>query len=132
MQVDSHLIYDLRAFARDYEGSPLASRITTAANELDRLHEMERRSEWKPIETAPRGEEVLGWYPKHPLDDEGNPTDVTDGGACAIVMRHHGGGWEEPSWLDASGDYFGDDFCWAAVPTHWMPLPNGPKQDVKP
>lgn len=90
---------------------------------------LEKHAGWQPIEEAPPGVEVLGWYPKHPLDDDGYPTDAIDGGTSAIVKRHHGGGWEEPQWLDASGDFFGDDFCWAAEPTHWMPLPHGPSQE---
>lgn len=43
-RADSMLVFDLRAFARDYSGSPLAGRLRTAANELDRLYEVERRA----------------------------------------------------------------------------------------
>ena len=43
-RADSMLVFDLRAFARDYSGSPLAGRLKTAANELDRLYEVERRA----------------------------------------------------------------------------------------
>jgi hypothetical protein len=43
-RADSMLVFDLRAFARDYSGSPLSGRLKTAANELDRLYEVERRA----------------------------------------------------------------------------------------
>ncbi len=41
-RADSLLTFDLRAFARDYAGTPLGSRCKTAADELDRLYEVER------------------------------------------------------------------------------------------
>lgn len=42
-RADSLLTFDLRAFARDYAGTPFGSRCKTAADELDRLYEIERR-----------------------------------------------------------------------------------------
>ncbi len=107
---------------KNYEGHAYARLALDVAEAHDAIA-------WRPIETAPHDAEVLAWYPKHPLDDDGNPTDQTNGGAHAIVRRHSGGGWEEPQWLDASGDWFGDDFCWAAEPTHWKPLGDGPTKD---
>ena len=41
-RADSLLTFDLRAFARDYDGTPFGSRCKTAADELDRLYEVER------------------------------------------------------------------------------------------
>lgn len=41
-RADSLLTFDLRAFARDYSGTPFGSRCKTAADELDRLYEVER------------------------------------------------------------------------------------------
>lgn len=41
-RADSLLTFDLRAFARDYAGTPFGSRCKTAADELDRLYEIER------------------------------------------------------------------------------------------
>lgn len=41
-RADSLLTFDLRAFARDYNGTPFGSRCQTAADELDRLYEVER------------------------------------------------------------------------------------------
>lgn len=43
-RADSMLTFDLRAFARDYAGTPFGSRCKTAADELDRLYEVERRA----------------------------------------------------------------------------------------
>lgn len=41
-RADSMLTFDLRAFARNYAGTPFGSRCKTAADELDRLYEVER------------------------------------------------------------------------------------------
>jgi hypothetical protein len=43
-RADSMLVYDLRGLASNYGGG-LGSRLTTAANELDRLYEIERALE---------------------------------------------------------------------------------------
>lgn len=55
-RADSLLTFDLRAFARDYAGTPFGSRCKTAADELDRLYEVERqqRQYWKPMASAPK------------------------------------------------------------------------------
>jgi len=111
MQVDSFLIYDLRAFARDYEGSPLSSRITTAANELDRLHEIERHYSWRPIDTAPKdGTTIIVWCVHEMAKFCENP--ASEGYAAPAIARwinHNGGGW---TWHGLAGP-----------PTLWMPLP---------
>lgn len=48
--------------------------------------------------------------------------ELTEGGAQAVTWRS-GNGWVEPDWLEASGSWFGDDYCYASTPTFWMPLP---------
>lgn len=55
-RADSMLTFDLRAFARDYYGTPFGSRCKTAADELDRLYEVERLYSAltaQPQDTAP-------------------------------------------------------------------------------
>jgi hypothetical protein len=85
---------------------------------------------WLPIESAPKdGTFFLAWYCKHQLDDEGNPTDEVIGGEQAIVSCA-GNQWDEPEWLSAHGASFLDDYCFAEMPTCWMPLPAAPKGAV--
>jgi hypothetical protein len=74
-------------------------------------------SAWQPIETAPKdGMEFLAWFPKLRLNDDGDATDEVVGGHQAIVTCRDGQ-WDEPSWLDASGAYYLDDWCFADMPT---------------
>jgi hypothetical protein len=67
------------------------------------------------------GEAFLAWYPKFAYDDDGEITNEIVGGAWGITSWS--GSWDEPEFLNASGDFFGDDFEFAAEPTHWLPLP---------
>lgn len=81
---------------------------------------------WRPIETAPKdGTEFLAWFPKLRLDDDGYATTEVVGGHQAIVTCKDGQ-WDEPTWLDASGAYYFDDWCFAELPTFWQPLPPPP------
>lgn len=82
---------------------------------------------WQPFETAPKDDtRILAYFPRHPIDDDENMDESIDlGGAQAVTWRS-GNGWVEPDWLDASGSWFGDDYCYAPTPTFWMPLPANP------
>jgi hypothetical protein len=61
-------------------------------------------SEWQPIATAPRnGSEILAW---------------DELGFCAVVY-----------WDDARVEWTNGDIV--LQPTHWMPLPKGPKASNK-
>ena len=81
--------------------------------------------EWLPIESAPEdGTEIILWWPRHALDDEDNSTDEIVGGACAISSWVDG--WYEPEYISGHGLHMDDDWCYAAEPTHWMPLPKAP------
>jgi hypothetical protein len=64
----------------------------------DRISELESQlsAKWKPIETAPVGEDVLTWA----------ETIVP----WSIECKNKNGRWERNS----------------PSPTHWMPLPDGP------
>lgn len=62
-------------------------------------------NEWQLIETAPT-------EPDHPIL-------VWDG--SVVVARHSNGRW----WVDNTYGFCEDGQIWE--PTHWMPLPEGPK-----
>lgn len=74
------------------------------------------------ISTAPKMTDVLVWWPIVQLDEDGEPTEkVVDG--RWIISEDQGGYWIEPDVMNAIGDHLGDDFTYAAQPSHWMPLP---------
>ena len=89
---------------------------------------VENDTQWRPIGTAPQdGTHILAYWPLHPFDDDGNMNEaVVIGGVRAVTFRN-GNGWIEPDYLDATGAWFGDDCCYAPVPTHWLPLPPAPE-----
>ena len=62
-------------------------------------------SDWQPIETAPKKGFIL----------------ATDGNDHWVVW------WTCGSWVYAS-DYRGEDIDVGSVITHWMPLPEPPKE----
>lgn len=65
---------------------------------------------------------VLVWWPIVKMDDDGELTTSVDGGHW-VVTQYVGNGWNEPDFLDAIGEFFGDDCCYAREPTHWLPVP---------
>lgn len=71
-------------------------------------------TEWQPIETAPKdGTRILAIVAgRHP--DTGEPF-IPD------VVEWDGGRWFSENWWDDNALY---------SPTHWMPLPNPPKQEA--
>jgi hypothetical protein len=86
--------------------------------------------EWQPIETAPDEKMVLVYWPAFKLDDDGNLTDEPhedDGSGLIGVSAKIGSIFHEPEALNAVGDYFGDEWEYGD-PTHWMPLPDPPRQ----
>lgn len=87
-----------------------------------------------PADTAPRdGTIILMWWPLVQLDDDGELTDRPvegDHAGAWVPTSWTGGMWDEPDWFDAVGDYFGDDYCYAAAPTHWVHLPPAPVASV--
>lgn len=88
-------------------------------------------SDWQPIETAPDNGLVLAYWPALQVDENGDLTDrphPTQQGFIGVADRL-GGQWNgEPETLNYAGpNYFGDDFEYAPDPTHWQPLPEGPK-----
>lgn len=86
----------------------------------------------QPIDTAPRdGSEVLTYWPKLKLDDDGGMTDEVVGGSWAVTCWI-GGQWDDPECLNAIGALFGDDECYADQPTHWHPLPPPPATTATP
>lgn len=107
------------------------------------------KSEWQPIESAPRDKPVLVWYDhdadpyQHP-EKEGLLTDyathaeggdfLSGIGICIAQWNegyHESEGWESdisywmpPVWL---AQLDGDNTDYAVNPTHWIPLPEPPK-----
>jgi hypothetical protein len=85
----------------------------------------------KTADTAPKdGTMILMWWPLVQLDEDGEITDKPVEGhgdwTGAWVPTAWSGGWDEPDWFDAVGEYFGDDYCYAPHPTHWCHLPPTP------
>jgi len=82
---------------------------------------------WRDIESAPRdGTEILVYWPRVALDDDGNPTgEVLSEAGHISVSSNSFGGWEPDNVVEANGHYFDDDFEFGD-PTHWMPLPAPP------
>lgn len=66
--------------------------------------------------------DVLVWWPRVKLDDDGDLTMDVEGGNW-VITRWEGGAWDEPDYFEACGDWFGDDYCYATEPTHWLPCP---------
>lgn len=100
---------------RDFSPMTVAGAVVTAI----------AASGWQPIDTAPGMTDVLVWWPRVKLDDDGDPTDVVTGGG-AFVSERQGNYWIEPDALNAMGDHMGDDETYAENPSHWMPLPPAP------
>ena len=106
--------------------------------------------EWQPIETAPKNTDVLVWYDHEadPYQDPHNPGKLTayavwaesvdslDGKGVAIarlmppfwegVDEYGTGYWLPEAWF--TQEYAGyERVC---NPTHWMPLPEPPQEEV--
>lgn len=74
-------------------------------------------SEWQPIETAPRdGTDILVW--SEILEELGNQSF----GKLHAIARCVGGCWDVSHTCYYSVE--------AVNPTHWMPLPTPPKEEL--
>lgn len=79
-------------------------------------------NEWQPIETAPRDGRALLLWGIYAGEINGiKDVQVIDVGYYSNGKSDYGSeGW----WNSSGGDAYA---CWVR-PTHWMPLPNPPKQ----
>ena len=93
-------------------GKVCAVQFSDALAELEQLHDgaaPQHESQWQPIETAPRDEQIL-LYGHYWSDQQGMMQKPLIGMWNANACR-----WEA-AWM-----------CWFGVrPTHWMPLPQHP------
>lgn len=85
-------------------------------------------TEWNPIETAPRGKEVLVWRA-----DSGAfiAKLVTPEEVISVEEMER----EKLEFPDDFLEWFSDAYGWqesAERPTHWMPLPEQPKASAQP
>jgi hypothetical protein len=133
--------FGIRQFVTDVGVSPPAAAATPIAPEaehgsVDPVEQISPpaaalgRAEgaWQPFATAPQdGTHVLAYFPRHPFNDDDHMDESIDLGGVQAVTWRNGSGWIEPDYMDATGAFFGDDCCYAPVPTHWMPLPEAPK-----
>jgi hypothetical protein len=79
----------------------------------------EQQAQWQPIETAPKdGTNVLlfGLW-------AGEIHGVHDCPSMEIGYFSDGSDYEGFDWVATGGDYY----CTWGKPTHWMPLPDAPK-----
>ena len=84
-------------------------------------------AEWQPIETAPKdGSKVLlakfGWYSVPALTPFPAETDPKEFGLWWGAVGFWSDRWK--NWND------GIEPCGLAGPTHWMPLPDPPKNEA--
>lgn len=99
----------------------------TPASVIAALAELAMGNGWEPIETASKdGTEVLAYWPKMTLDEDGNLSGEVSSapGHIGVSCNLHGG-WEPDNVTEASGAWFDDDFEFGE-PTHWRALPPPP------
>lgn len=95
---------------------------------------VEAAGAWHPIVSAPDdGSLILVWWPTVRLsedDPDTVPTELTGEGAITTTRRYSADRFEEPDFVGATGEWFGDDHEYAAMPSHWRHLPLRPDASV--
>jgi hypothetical protein len=101
---------------------------------------------WQPIKTAPKDKAILAWIESDKCNGDCGYSGTHETNLClyhahvegmsatpaGIAVVEWGGGWFD-SYEDGGGglpDWWfraGSEFEEAAMPTHWMPLPDPPK-----
>ena len=108
LEPNNPLVERLRdAVNGEHDMTPRGADILQA---IDRIEELEAQLAWQPIETAPRdGTQFLGWSKLHGVQS----CLIQQSQAHYKRVEASYGGPQKRTW-----------FC----PTHWRPLPNGPKE----
>lgn len=109
----------LRAFLEDVAAAPTP--LTSAADALP--------VDWQLIATAPKGGRtlLLGYYNR-----AGKWRTVRGQWMSEAYIAEN---WEDledgkPGWFETSVEADDPPNCWAIDPTHWMPIPAAPTQDI--
>lgn len=118
------LAYQLTNELRSHYGFKNGNPVYRA---LRKIAQAAAKPVWRPIETAPKDStRILASWPCHPFDDDGDMDESKVIAREEAVTFWSGGHWVEPDHLDAHGARFDEEFCYAPVPSHWMPLPSAP------
>ena len=76
---------------------------------------------WLPIETAPTGEYILGYYPSTKTEQPGEVREIF----CSSHAESQGKGYFAPGYHNNAPNR-----SYIAIhPTHWMSLPIGPQEE---
>lgn len=87
--------------------------------------ELKRKTEWQPIETAPKDELILCFDDgEFHLANFWSSIDLED-------VSDDDGNQLEAGFYVSGSSRICDDFLLRISPTHWMPLPTPPKDDSK-
>jgi len=119
MRADPQITYRLREVAAQDYSDQLTRLLKSAADEIDALHEIERRQEWRPMILAPRDGTVILLA----VDDAPSARHIVTVGSwdqtvgawdCSLGML----GERDEGWIEGEHE-------WPV--THWKPLGDGPK-----
>jgi len=99
----------------------------------------QRTNQWRPIETAPKdGTEIILYHPSETFEGNQYPARVSAGAWLEwtnTVSEYHASTGvylgqsvqnEGAMWMSNDGGFRED-----SPPTHWMPLPEPPEEEVK-
>jgi hypothetical protein len=102
------------------------AKVSALLDEIDRLRAELQPRRWQVIETAPKDGRtlLLGYFNSH-----GKWRTVRGQWMSEDYIAEY---WEdlddiEPGWFETSVEADDAPNCWRIEPTHWMPIPPGPR-----